>query len=324
MIHALGFTSTLYSHYVDDNGMRYSDEGPVVSLERPGAPPTRMVISPRVVQFARFHYKCASLEGVELEGRDYGSHWEERIAGDELMSPLTTRVMPLSALTLALLQDSGWYKVNFAAAQRWRWGWRRGCDFVTKPCSESSWGDLYCSTDQLKCNQERSSKAQCNAKNNPSSDAHLYYMDGCPTLKSFANRGFCQDLTSVFSVKQNTNGETFGATSNCFDVREELDIPTVPACFQTRCTHNVETNQSHLVFSVFDKWYACPSGALGQQDTWVKIRHPSLPSGSLQVLCPSYKFFCENEATEPWTVGAGQRTVTWSLVIIIMLVLLFL
>lgn len=62
--------------------------------------------SPRVLKFAQFHFQCPTLQGVELEGRDYGSHWEERIAGDELMSPLTTRVMPLSALTLALLQGT--------------------------------------------------------------------------------------------------------------------------------------------------------------------------------------------------------------------------
>lgn len=43
MIHALGFTSNLYSHYVNDFGVRYSETGPVVPLERPGAAPTRMV-----------------------------------------------------------------------------------------------------------------------------------------------------------------------------------------------------------------------------------------------------------------------------------------
>jgi len=323
MIHALGFTANMYSNYVDEDGVRYSDVGPVITETRPGGLSVKMITSPRVVAFAQFHYRCPSLIGVELEGRDYGSHWEERIAGDELMSPLTTRVMPLSALTLALLQDSGWYQVNFEAAQRWRWGWHRGCDFVTKPCSESSWGDLFCSNEQLKCNQERTSKAQCNAQNSPANDAHLYYMDGCPTLKSFSNRGFCQDLTSLFALKQNSYGETFGDSSNCFDVRTESDITPVPACFQIRCTHNAATNKSQVVFNVFDRWYGCPSGDLATQETWVKISHPSLPSGTLQVTCPSYNFFCENEATEAWTVGAMHLTTAWS-TLVVFLVLLFL
>jgi len=305
MIHALGFTSNLYSHYVNDFGVRYSEMGPVIPLERPGAAPSRMMTSPRVLKFAQFHFQCPTLQGVELEGRDYGSHWEERIAGDELMSPLTTRVMPLSALTLALLQDSGWYEVNFASAQRWRWGWRKGCDFVTKPCSESSWGDLYCSGDQLKCNQERSSKAQCNAHNNPTSDAHLYYMDGCPTLKSFSNRGFCQDLTSALAVSSNPNGETFGDSSNCFDVREATGASVTPACYQTRCVYNSASNQSQLVFNVFNKWYGCPAGSASSRDTWVEVPHPDLPGGSVQVMCPKFQFFCENEALEPWKLNTS-------------------
>jgi hypothetical protein len=42
-----------------------------------------------------------------------------------------------SGLTLALLEDSGWYHVNYSAADPLAWGLGQGCDFVNKSCA--SW-----------------------------------------------------------------------------------------------------------------------------------------------------------------------------------------
>lgn len=43
---------------------------------------------PKVVEYARAHFGCPTLEGVELENEgsemSRGSHWERRILGDEV------------------------------------------------------------------------------------------------------------------------------------------------------------------------------------------------------------------------------------------------
>ena len=41
-----------------------------------------------------------------------------------------------SGLTLALLEDSGWYAVNHSAASPLVWGRAQGCNFVNKPCTD--------------------------------------------------------------------------------------------------------------------------------------------------------------------------------------------
>ena len=41
-----------------------------------------------------------------------------------------------SGLTLALLEDSGWYAVNYSAATPLVWGRAQGCNFVSKPCTD--------------------------------------------------------------------------------------------------------------------------------------------------------------------------------------------
>ncbi len=48
-----------------------------------------------------------------------GSHWESRLLSDDIMSavPFTQRrhaTVAVSALTLALLEDSGWYTANYS------------------------------------------------------------------------------------------------------------------------------------------------------------------------------------------------------------------
>jgi hypothetical protein len=53
-----------------------------------------------------------------------GSHWEQRVLQNELMSPVvTTGVTHISPITLALLEDSGWYTPDYSKAFS---GYRKG------------------------------------------------------------------------------------------------------------------------------------------------------------------------------------------------------
>ena len=81
---------------------------------------------------ARNFFDCPTLEGVELEnqptgdGECWGSHWEERIYEQELMTALSQTRTMYSALTLAFFEDSGWYYANFShAGEHDYWGYRK-------------------------------------------------------------------------------------------------------------------------------------------------------------------------------------------------------
>jgi Leishmanolysin. len=39
-----------------------------------------------------------------------------------------------SRLTLALMEDTGWYSANYSMAQPLAWGRNLGCEFVTRSC----------------------------------------------------------------------------------------------------------------------------------------------------------------------------------------------
>jgi hypothetical protein len=67
-----------------------------------------VLTTPHVKEFARNHFGCNTLNGVELEdgggSGTQGSHWEQRLALNELMAGVQLWGVTLSNMTLALLQ----------------------------------------------------------------------------------------------------------------------------------------------------------------------------------------------------------------------------
>ncbi|MCP5020067.1 MAG: hypothetical protein GY938_32990, partial [Ketobacter sp.] len=82
--------------------------------------------SSNVVAFGKEHFGCPTFEGwpVEDDGDSgsAGSHWEKTHSGNELMTAQLTSHSVLSPLTLKLMQDSGWYNIDFDQAEKYYWG----------------------------------------------------------------------------------------------------------------------------------------------------------------------------------------------------------
>ena len=99
------------------------------------------IITPTVVKLAKEYFGCDTLIGLELENQDNinnnipSSHWESRILLGEYMNlEQYTPEVVISDFTLALLEDSGWYKVNYYTGGLMRFGKNKGCDFLNKDC----------------------------------------------------------------------------------------------------------------------------------------------------------------------------------------------
>jgi leishmanolysin-like peptidase len=103
------------------------------------------VVTPTVVNVVANQFDCkagaTAVEtiGARLDNFEHfdciGSHWSSRYFADETM---VSRNMPweqsISAVTLALFEDTGWYKANFSAAEPASFGYGAGCDFLTSDC----------------------------------------------------------------------------------------------------------------------------------------------------------------------------------------------
>ena len=63
------------------------------------------------------------------------SHWEARILlGEYMNSEPYTPEQAISEFTLSLLEDSGWYKINYFTGGLMRFGKNQGCNFINKDC----------------------------------------------------------------------------------------------------------------------------------------------------------------------------------------------
>ena len=96
------------------------------------------ITSPKALEMARFHFGCESLEGIPLEDQggegSIGSHWEGRYMLGDYMVSINYQENTISDITLALFEDSGWYRVNYYTGGLFRFGKNKGCEFFEKKC----------------------------------------------------------------------------------------------------------------------------------------------------------------------------------------------
>ncbi|KAG9271613.1 leishmanolysin-like peptidase [Astyanax mexicanus] len=225
IIHALGFSAGLFAFYHDDDGKpltpRFASGLPAFNetlglyqwSDRVIRRSTRLwdirgrhmvrhevhlMVTPRVVEEARRHFNCPILEGMELENQGgMGTelnHWEKRLLENEAMTGSHTQNRVFSRITLAIMEDTGWYRANYSMAENLEWGKGLGCDFVMKSCK--FWIDQqrharlsltpYCESVrgtplQLSCRQDQLAVAVCNLQKYSQPLPHEYqYFDSIP------------------------------------------------------------------------------------------------------------------------------------------------
>jgi len=211
MLHALGFSVSLFAFYRDKKGDPLTPRGengkPKLNEElqtrqwsentirkekrfrsvrrsddiRTGLSEKEVdvVVTPRVREEVQKHFGCDTLTGAELE--DQGeegtalTHWEKRLFENEAMTGTHTQNPIYSRITMALMEDTGWYLPNYDMAEDLKWGKNLGCDFALKSCKEWMESRMktgksihpYCNKvkrDPLEteCTEDRSSVALCN------------------------------------------------------------------------------------------------------------------------------------------------------------------
>ena len=127
--HVLGFSSYFFVNYFHNILTKIDDFG----IEK------AYINSTKVVEVAKKYYNCDSLIGIELE--EFGgeqtlrSHWEARILLGEYMNGVAyNEEVVISEFTLALLEDSGYYKAKYYTGGLMQYGKNKGCDFLNKKC----------------------------------------------------------------------------------------------------------------------------------------------------------------------------------------------
>ncbi|KAJ6328220.1 hypothetical protein OIU77_009999 [Salix suchowensis] len=298
VMHVLGFDPHAFAHFRDDRKRRRSKVTEQIMDEKLGRMVTRVVL-PRVVMHSRHHYGAFSgnFTGLELEdggGRGTsGSHWEKRLLMNEIMTGSVDTRSVVSKMTLALLEDSGWYRANYSMADHLDWGRNQGTDFVTSSCN--LWkGAYHCNTTQLSgCTYNREAEGYCPivsysgdlpqwARYFPQANkgGQSSLADYCTYFVAYSD-GSCTDSNSAREPDRML-GEVRGSRSRCMTsslVRTGFVRGSVTqgnGCYQHRCVNN------SLEVAVDGIWKACPEAGGPVQ----------FPGFNGELICPAYHELC--------------------------------
>ena len=260
--HVLVFSPNLFDYFPEDSK-------PVTEIVEWNGQKRTVVCSPKVLKVAKKYFDCSSMEGVELEDQggtgSAGAHWESRVMLGDYMVSSDYRERAISEITLALFEDSGWYKVNYYTGGIFRYGEYRGCDFIDNKCiiDERSTFDEFCTeSSQPMCYPGHLSKGICNLQTSIPDIPSKYQYWKDTTKGGFGPADYCpvafhrraQDEDYKFNVHceygkpyNNTPyGETLGNTSTCFMSSLVKDgsqgLSTLkPICHSVTCSKNSYT-----------------------------------------------------------------------------------
>uniref|UniRef100_A0A7N5KQE7 Leishmanolysin-like peptidase n=1 Tax=Ailuropoda melanoleuca TaxID=9646 RepID=A0A7N5KQE7_AILME len=340
IIHALGFSAGLFAFYHDKDG------NPLTSRFADGLPPFNyslglyqwsdkvvrkverswnvrdnkivshtvyLLVTPRVVDEARKHFNCPILEGMELENQGgMGTelnHWEKRLLENEAMTGSHTQNRVFSRITLALMEDTGWYKANYSMAEKLDWGRGMGCDFVRKSCK--FWIDQqkqkrqvlspFCDTLrsnplQLTCRQDQRAVAVCNLQkfSKPLPQEYQYFdeLSGIPA-EDLPYYGGSVEIADYCPFSQEFSWHLSGEYQRSSDCR-------------------ILENQPDLFKNYGAEKYGPHSVCLIQKSAFVmekcerKLSYPDWGSGCYQVSCSSQGLTVWVQNTSYLCSRAGQ------------------
>lgn len=201
------------------------------------------IVTPRAAIVAKAHFGCESEVGVELEnqpttaGACWGSHFEQRTLNGELMTAANGHLESVvSAFTLAVFSDMGFYEVDMSLAEPLTWGYKAGCKFLDQKCIDlegngpllGKHSGYFCDTDgEALCSLDKKAKGYCEIvqwTEIPRSEFQYFQdktkggffkeMDFCPIVRKYAN-GDCGDDTYNQGAPGSAFGEKYGVESRC-------------------------------------------------------------------------------------------------------------
>ena len=227
------------------------------------------VNSPNVLNKAKSYFGYSAINGVPLEDQNgtIGYHWESRYMLGDIMISTDFPEVSISDMTLALLEDTGFYKVNYYSGGMFKFGKNKGQDFFEKNYiqnNKATFEEFFDIKDEDKCSSSRTFKSSCFI-NSPKN----YYQNHCQYGES--------ELPSYY-------GEKIGANSLCFMSSlipissGEEEKKQIPICYESQCSSD------SLILKIGSESFICPSD--GASFT------PSGFKGS--ITCPKYSDICSS------------------------------
>lgn len=281
--HILGLNPFLYQYFYNRQTGKIRPTSEVYKTDTTDDYPTR-IITPKVVEVAREHFGCDTITGVPMENNggsgSVGAHWEKNFLMNDFMVAILTPHSVISKFTLALMEDTGWYKVNYNYSEPLFFGRNKGCEFVKKnECHIYGKTCTELETEAFGCHYDYQFKTYC-AKNT--------FMDDCKFYTYADNFNMdCRRTKDTLTEKSKAIKEFFGPFGRCFhtEITEE-STKIRHACYKSYCN-----DLRQVVIEIGETEFTCATSG--------QILNLS-PVLSGFITCPDLEDFClHNEAKCP-------------------------
>ena len=257
--------------------------------------------SKKVLEKAKIHFGCEDIKGLRMEDSGekgtVGSHWDARFMQGELMISEDYSEIVMSDMTLAFLEDLGFYQINYYTGGLFKFGKNQGCSFLEKRCLYNSgantlFSNEFCTkSEEAFCTGSHTAKGKCFLVKYKYDipENYRYFTEPKAGGKDFAD--YCP-ISYPINVDTNNyyyptnciygnreyNDEIIGTNSMCFE--SSINLGTKKSiCYEIECD---KTNKAINV-KIGDKVVVC-SG------TKNKMLNPNGLSGTLY--CPDYNMVC--------------------------------
>ncbi|KAF8290433.1 putative surface protease GP63 [Trypanosoma cruzi] len=255
------------------------------------------VSSPKTVEKTREHFNCVSATGMELEDeggeRTASSHWKRRNAKDELMAGISG-IGYYTSLTMAALEDTGFYMANWGMEEPMSWGKNTGCALLKEKClinGVNKHPEMFCTAESslLLCTSDRLALGHCAMKfyGAPLPPQFQYFsnlklggalnilMDLCPYIRPNIKTRCSNGNATVM------RGSRVGPKSKCLKGDGLADSTgfTGDVCAEVSC----EKGEVSVRYLGDDTWHKCPEGS---------SITPTAFFTEGRILCPKYDDVC--------------------------------
>ena len=218
--HILGFYYKSFPNFIYANGNISKVIINTTSDKRSKVKRT-YIHSPKVMEYAIKYYNCSDIIGVDLEDQDgyTNSHWDARVLlGEYMNSEPYHPEQVISEFTLALLEDSGWYTINYYTGGLMRYGKHKGCNFLNKDCdSPSEFKNEFFN------NGENSATPSCSSGR--LSRTYCHYFEGAENLQYHGFNNYFRlgghfgvqnaDFCLAFNIKEDEKNTYGNYVGNC-------------------------------------------------------------------------------------------------------------
>jgi hypothetical protein len=310
--HVLVFASSLYKYFINPDTSEFLGKANVLKDFTENGRTYTAIVTPKVKSFVNSHFGCAAktLPGAPLEDKleegSGGVHWEKVFFSSEFMSAAQVTNPVISQLTIALLEDSGWYKFNKDAVidgvtidyEPFFWLKDKGCGVFKEKCPKSSSSCTFAELKKYGCSYDNTFRGVCSAVD--FAKGCYYYIPYTPW-----SQYDCRELNHTkddWKWQGEEYGEERGAMSRCWNglitnFKDKIRYrKSQNLCFKSKCTSEGELS---LVYK--GKSYPCTA-----DHQKIQINDATVKG---EITCPSHvKRFCQriNNACPNDCMGKGR------------------